>query len=529
MRGLVMEPEFFGGDVQDIELRHYQSESIEVLRANVRNARRENAGHIAQVLSCATGSGKTIMGAYLLRECWQNLKSGIFVVDRTNLLNQTSVVFQKFGIPHGVIGGKHPRYRPSELIQIASVHTIAKRGWPKGELIVVDECHIGSITTRKKLERKDAEVIGLTATPFARGMGKIYSSIVNVTTTNELTKEGFLCPFKVWAAKEPDMKGVPTGNFGEWKDAETSKRAVKIVGDVVREYQDKGDNGKAIAFGVDVAHCEEMARQFLGAGIQARLYTYHTSDEEREYLIGEHGEFRKPDSIVRVLISVAALSRGFDVPDVSVIIMCRPLRTSFMEFLQVIGRGLRAYPGKTHVRILDLAGNFARHYPAMVEFYEEGCHSLDDGKPKPKRPIEIPEAKKPRICPKCKYLPVIGQTCPACGYIYPPNKSVLHEAGKLDQFDGATVLKYDRAAKTQLYAELSWIQIDRRYKKGWTGHKYRGITGVWPTGMMGVIPTRPTAATIAAVDRISPKRPSKPTGAILDASRAIPEELNLFI
>lgn len=502
---------------EEICLREYQHQSIAALRANIK------AGIDSQILASMAGSGKTVMAAYLLHECWQKGKRGMFIVDRLNLLDQTSAVFDRYGIPHGIVQASHPRYRPGELIQVASIQTLAKRGWPEAQLIICDEAHILYLTMAKRIAKGGAKIIGLTATPFTRGLGKHYKAIVNVTTGNKLTADGFLVPFKVWAAKEPDMKGVKTTKFGEWEEEETSKRAVKIIGDVVREYQTHGEGRKFIGFGVDVAHCEALHRQFLGAGINVSLYTYLTDDYERSLMLHE---FRKPDSAIRGLISVSALSRGFDVPDVACIIMCRPLKASFAEFIQIIGRGSRSHPLKKDCYILDLAGNFERHYPAMVEFFEEGAQSLDDGKPKPKRIAMTPEAKKPRKCPRCKYLPVVGMYCPSCGFIYPPKKSIEHESGALGEFDGSRAIKMDRAAKMTLHAELSYYCQMKKWKPGWIAHTYRRITGVWPCRVdNGTLP--PSGATLAVLAKMYPHHIQKPaTGHVAPANGIL--ELDIF-
>lgn len=495
----ISEPEFFGGDIEEIILRAYQEESIDQLRANI------SKGIQSQILASMVGSGKTVIAAFLLHECWKKGKRGVFVVDRLSLLGQTSMVLDRYGIPHGVIQSQHPRHKPGEQIQVASIQTVKHRGWPKADLIIYDECHIVHKTILNKISRKDAITIGLTATPFTRGLGKHYHAIVNVTTGNKLTSEGFLVPFRVWAATEPDMTGAKVV-AGEWTDQDCSDRAMKIIGDVVSEYKKHGEERKAIIFGVDVAHCEEMQRQFIESGINVSLYTYKTPDEEREYMLQE---FRKPDSKIRALISVAALSRGFDVPDVGCIIMCRPLKSSFAEFVQILGRGLRSFLGKKDCIILDLSGNFMRHYPRLHEFMEDGVNELDDGKPKPKAPAIKPE-KKPVKCPKCSHVFAGGDHCPECGYIFPRKSKVKHEQGELGAFDGSKTVALDREAKRRLYAELSWIRLERRYAKGWVAHRYRAVTGVWPTGMEDVIPCHPTRATWQILDGMQSYRPNKP-------------------
>lgn len=513
------EPEFFAmANVEDICLRAYQDLAVSELRANFKEP-----DVLAQILAIMVGAGKTVVGAFLLRECWRKGHRGMFIVDRINLLDQTSAVFDKYGIPHGVIQSGHPRWKPGELIQVASIHTLARRVWPDAKLIISDEQHIFYQAMKRKLERKDAKIIGLTATPFTKGLGKYFQKIVNVTTGNKLTAEGFLVPFKVWAATEPDMTGAKVV-AGEWTDEEASRRSIKIVGDVVAEYQRHGDNQKAIIFGVDVAHCEEIQRQFLMAGIKVALYTYRTDDMERELMLRE---FRKPDSEIRGLISVAALSRGFDVPDVGCIIMCRPLKSSFAEFVQILGRGLRSHPSKTTCIILDLAGNFLRHYPRLVEFMEDGVNELDDGKPKPKAEA-VPKEKKPVKCPRCSYLPC-GPSCPSCGFIFPPKHTHEHEAGELGEFNGQNTLKLDRESKRILFSELDYIRQLKGYKSGWTAHKYRAITGVWPVGVRDALPIAPSPATLRLVDSLAEPYKQRAIRAGYAARNSHPAEPELFV
>src|SRR5690348_6288270 len=99
---------------EEIKLRPYQLDSIEGLRVGMRN------GHRAQVLMAPTGAGKTVIGAHLSDEVNKKGRRAAFVVDRVNLVDQTSAVFDKYGIPHGVIQADHWRKRLYERIQICS-------------------------------------------------------------------------------------------------------------------------------------------------------------------------------------------------------------------------------------------------------------------------------------------------------------------------------------------------------------------------------------------------------------------------
>lgn len=459
---------------EDINLYPFQEASIEALRENIRNKVRN------QILSAPTGSGKTICATYLLRECYAKRKRGIFIADRINLIDQTSAVLDRYGIPHGVIQSQHWRAKPWEYIQVASAATLERRAWPEDlSLIVVDEAHCIRKQVAKRILHRDAITIGLTATPFTRGLGKLYDALVTVTTTNKLIAEGFLAGYRIFAASEPDMTGAKVV-AGEWTEDAAAERAMPIIGDCVAEYLKHGEGKKFIAFGVNVAHCEEMQRQFLAAGVQCALYTYRTSEAERADMVQE---FRKPDSTIRGLVSVAALSKGFDVSDVEVIIMARPLRSSFAEHIQILGRGLRSHEGKKVCTVLDHAGNCVRFWDAMQDFFENGASELDDGKHREKKKAEKRESK-PVKCRQCFAIHAPAPSCPHCGFVHPKQSNVVHEAGELLAL--AREVRASSEDKQDVYAQLRHIAVARGYKEGWAAHKFRERFGVWPRGLEDV-------------------------------------------
>jgi len=467
--------------MSEIRLRDYQAEAIETLRNNIR------AGVKNQILSASTGSGKTVCAAYLLKECHEKHKRAVFVADRIALIDQTSATLDEYGIPHGVIQGDHWRFRPYESIQIASAQTLARREWPDADLLIVDECHGLSQTVTDRIKARDTLVIGLTATPFTKGLGKYYDGVASVTTTNKLTLDGFLVPFRVFAASAPNMEGAKVV-AGEWTDNEAAERSMPIVGDCVAEYLRHGDGGKFIAFGCNVAHCEELQRQFMASGVICELYVYTTPDSARAEMVRE---FRKPDSYIRGLISVSALAKGFDVSDVEVIIMARPLKKSLAEHIQILGRGLRIHPGKTKCTVLDHSGNCERFWPEMTDFFEHGAPPLDDGKPKPKKKAKPkPEAEAIK-CPKCFSVHSRAPACPQCGHIYPRASKIQHVDGELLEFHGKK--SQSKESKQQVYSELLGIAKIRGYADGWVAHKYRDKFGVWPRGLKEY-PVEPSAA-----------------------------------
>lgn len=456
---------------QQIELRKYQVDSVEGLRALIRQGVR------SMILSVPTGGGKTVIASYLMAECHGKPgKRAVFVADRIALIDQTSATFDRYGIPHGVIQGDNPRRAKWERIQVASAQTLAKRGWPDADLIIVDECHAIQTTVAERLAGRDTIVIGLTATPMTRGLGKLYDGIVTVITTNQLIANGFLVPFRVYAASAPDMTGAKAV-AGEWTDKDAAERSMPIIGDCVEEYLRYGAGKKFIAFGCNVEHCEEMQRQFAAAGVVSELYTYRTDDGARSELVEE---FRKPDSRVRGLISVSALSKGFDVSDVEVIIMARPLKSSLAEHIQILGRGLRIHPGKTECIVLDHSGNCVRFWGAMHHFLANGVTELDDGA-KAERKKAVESEKKPMTCSNCAHVHDPLPACPSCGHVYKRKQSIEHAPGALSEVAGAgKPAGPTRQDMREFYAQLNQIALDKGRKPGWVSHKYKEKFGHWP-------------------------------------------------
>lgn len=413
----------FRDDAKALDLRPYQLDAIEQVREHIRNGKKN-------IILCApTGSGKTVIGSHLINEADRKLKRSAFVVDRTTLINQTSETFDTYGIDHGVVQADHPRARPWQRVQLCSAQTVARRKWPEADLLVIDEAHTVMKVVTDRITPRNTITIGLTATPFTKGLGKLYDALVNVTTTAKLIEDGFLSPYRIFAAVEPNMDGVKVV-AGEWVDTEASKRALEVVGDVVAEYVKHGEERKFICSACDVAHAEEMARQFNAAGIRAEAYSYRTPDDLRAEMVTE---FRKANSTIRGLISPVALTKGFDVPDVSCIIMARPLRKSLAEHIQFFGRGLRVHHSKENCIVLDHSGNSARFWHEWNDFFETGCLELDDGKPKPKPKKKDGEEVEFIKCGNCKHLYKPMPRCPACGHERPRQQTVQHVAGTLKE------------------------------------------------------------------------------------------------
>jgi DNA repair protein RadD len=441
----------------------------------VREAWRGGARNVLVQAPC--GFGKTEIATAFLQATFDKGNRAAFVCDRLSLVQQTGDRFDKYGLKHGVIQGDHWRRREWERIQLCSIQTVGRRRWPKMDLLVADEAHVLSRTLKTKLTARDCRAIGLTATPFTRGLGKYFDALVNAATTYGLIEAGWLVPFRIFAASEPDMSGVRANQRGEFEEKETERRVLPIVGDCVAEYLRVGEGRKFIAFAVSVAHAEELQRQFMAAGVNVSLYTYQEPEQARKDAVEE---FRKPDSFIRGLISIEALTRGFDVADVGVLILARPLRKSLAVHMQMIGRVLRTAEGKKDAIILDHASNCVRFWEDMQDYLQNGAAELDDGKPKERKAKSASEAK-PQKCPKCHHVHRAQPFCPACGYTYSRRSNVEHVEGTLRELTGLPA-GTGADARQELWSQLLWIARLKDRKRGWAEYRFKDRTGVFPSG-----------------------------------------------
>lgn len=446
----------------------------EMLRQGIKD------GHKNQVLMAPTGSGKTYSGLRLIHEALKKGKRAIFVCDRTTLINQTSDTADRYGLgAHGIIQANHWRFSPELPFQIASAQTLARRSWPDADLIVIDECHTQLRTWTEHIPSCRAKVVGLSATPFSAGLGKLFSNLINATTMHELTEAGVLVPMRVLSCTPIDMRGAPTQG-GEWTDASVEERGRGIVGDVVTEWIKHASPRKSIYFCATIVACEELCAQFAQSGVMAAVFTSRTTDAERALLLKE---FRKPDSMIRVLISVEALAKGFDVPDVSCVGDVRPLRKSLSCAIQMWGRGLRSSPetGKTDCLLLDHSGNIIRFANDYTSIFFNGLDALDSGEKLDATIRREEEEKEKKNCPACGYSPFAGR-CMSCGHEI--RAAALTEAlpGEMREVVlGNKKLADDHRHLWEQLCSYARAHSLPEKQQGRAEFLFRDITGNWPS------------------------------------------------
>lgn len=477
--------------MRELHLRDYQEAILHKLRQAFMD------GHQAVVLVAPTGAGKTEMAIELLGATADKGNRAGMVLDRIVLCNQTSARLDSYGIDHGVLQAGHWRFRPDRSIQVCSAQTVEKRGSvPDISLLIVDECH----TTRRQIvefirRHPRVKVVGLSATPFTKGLGKIYSAVVSAVTTRELVERDLLAPLQVYIAKEIDMTGAKKV-AGEWSAAEAEERGIAITGDVVCEWVKKthevfGGPRKTVVFAAGVMHAADLAKKFNAAGYNFVSLSYKDDEEFKAEAIKE---FSKPDSTIVGLIATDILTKGFDLPDVMIGVSARPFVKSLTSHVQQLGRVMRKHSGKDFALWLDHSGNYLRFYQEWEQIYANGVTELDDRTEKPKREPSLKE-KTDAKCPVCaRFIPPQTDVCPSCGHVRPPRGTVIEKPGELVELQGSPK-ESSPEERQEFYGQLLHIQQERGYSPGWVWHKFIEKFGTKPTGLSRT-PMQPTDATV---------------------------------
>jgi len=281
-------------------------------------------------------------------------------------------------------------------------------------------------------------VIGPTATAYRLGIGCLTNMdmwdkiIIDYTKTERFAmfiEEGHLCRLvNKKAAVEIDVTnvGMKCGEFNE-KELQEASDTDTLNKAVVEECIRFGSDRKHwLVFASGVKHGHNLEKMFRSRGIPAAMVSSEpemkkvvTKDEDGKpitYAQDCENKFRSGE--IRALINVGIFGRGWNFRELDMIVWARATQ-SVALWVQGCVRGTRTAPGKTNALILDMAGNTRRIGP------------IDDPiVPQPRRKGQDVKGEAPvRECPKCfSYVHTRVTTCPDCGYIFPPPKTIEKKA-----------------------------------------------------------------------------------------------------
>ena len=406
-----------------MELRSYQQDIVDKCLANT-------AKNISSLIQLDTGAGKT---AALASICKQ-VKMPIFVIAHRNfLVEQMSKTLTNFGVAHDVIGNSATRNRCMSYqrdngilaqtnIVLTTIQTLSRRvttndvDFDAKTLLIIDEAHHAANNNwyiKLKTLFKDPIFIGATATPYRLdeyGLGikegGLFNELVQADELKEhsvlkLIAKGILSDYEVYSPpSHVNLNLLKRGGAGDftYESMTACIEHQNICGDVLNTYK-KLAKGLTIIYTVTISSADRLTKMFKDKCIVASYIASNLSSHE---VIRRIDAFKRGD--IQVLINVEMITEGFDLPEVTTVIMLRPT-ASFTLYKQMVGRALRYK--KHNAIIIDHVGNVMRHGDPA----ENVIWSLDAA---PKKDTKSKICHLP--CPNCGRLyNIYKKECPNCG------------------------------------------------------------------------------------------------------------------
>jgi superfamily II DNA or RNA helicase len=338
----------------DWKLRDYQ------LRA-INDVRHEFArGKKSTLIVCATGVGKSVILGMIARRVAERGGRTLVIAHRGELIEQLTETLTRLGLSVGIEKGEsyaRSLFEPHAVV--ATVQTMKGerlKSWPRDyfKLVVTDEAHHATATSYQNIYKNfDAIHLGVTATPDRAdgdSLGDVYESVAfeysmwDAMTAPEpgpyLSRLRFVqCDVGV------DLREISTTGKADLNVAELEEAIKPHVETLANAIKQEIGTRRTLIFTPDVGSTMAMASALYSIGVAAKWVAGDSPD--RSEVIGG---FRRGD--FQVLSNCALATEGFDCPEISAVVLCRPTKSRAL-FSQMCGRGTRLSLGKDHCLIVD--------------------------------------------------------------------------------------------------------------------------------------------------------------------------------
>ena len=360
----------------------YQQEILDNLAAE-----REVYGHYRNLVSAATGVGKTIIAAFDYKAFKEKNPRArlLFVAHRKEILEQSIQKFQEvlndFNFGELYVDGYKPTDIEHLFISIQSFNSAKLSQWTSKDyydFIIVDEFHHAAADSYQELLAyyEPKILLGLTATPDrmdGKDILKYFDGrIASKLLLGEAIDRNLLSSFQYFGVTDDTDYRNFKWTRGKYDVSELEKvytadtRRCALILNSVKKYVTDISFVKGLGFCVSVAHANYMAKYFNDKGIPSIALSSKSADDIRndaktDLLSGK----------INFIFVVDLYNEGVDIPAIDTVLFLRPTESATV-FLQQLGRGLRLSPGKDCLTVLDFIGqankkyNFAMKFEAIV-------------------------------------------------------------------------------------------------------------------------------------------------------------------
>lgn len=346
-----------------LALRDYQEAALSAIReAASRGVRR-------QLLTMPTGCGKTVVFSALIRQ--RRPRRSLVIAHRDELIQQAHEKLRMAmpGVPIGVVKAERDEW--SYPVVVASMQTLARPNrlarLSGFDTIVVDEAHHAQARTYvDALEYFGCAtdsgplLLGVTATPDGagkRGLSSVFDEVVYQVNMLDMIAQGYLADLRALRIQiEADIDSVRTKR-GEFDQAQMEQvlTAAKTPYWTAEAVAGHAADRRVLVFAQSVQLAYDTVDELRDRGIAAAGIDGEMPIDERRDVLTRFAEGR-----LQAVCNFGVLTEGFDLPAIDCVAIARPTQSRAL-YVQMVGRGMRTFPGKADCLILDVVGVTERY------------------------------------------------------------------------------------------------------------------------------------------------------------------------
>lgn len=340
--------------------------------------------HKALLIS-ATGTGKTYLSAFAVKKA--NPKRLLFLAHREQILKQACKTFTQIipDIQYGILSANHKDFHKPYLF--ATINMLSKEEnltqfTPTHfDYIIIDETHRAGASSYLKILNyfQPQFLLGMTATPERTDGFDIYQlfdhNIAYEIRLNQAMQENLLCPFHYFGITDITVDNQEINDNSTFNDLTTDARVTHIINQS-QYYGFSGERLRGLIFCSQIEEAQILSQKFNERGFNTIALSGKDSQETRTNAIHKL-EQKERSTGLDYIFTVDIMNEGIDIPAINQIIMLRPTKSAII-FVQQLGRGLRKYPQKDYVVILDFIGNYQNNFMIPIALSGDTSYNKDN-------------------------------------------------------------------------------------------------------------------------------------------------------
>ena len=367
---------------------------------------REKGEHQAIIIS-ATGTGKTFLSAFDVRAVQP--RRMLYIAHQQQILSSAMQSYEtilgcrseELGLFSGTEKHFDRKYVFATVQTMSRPEVLETFASNEFDYILIDEVHHAGAASYQRIINhfRDAEfMLGMTATPERTDGINIFAlfghNIAYEIRLQKALEEDMLCPFHYYGVTEylgsadedgqnirvvnvrQGLSSAETGQLQYEINQLASSERVRYIIDKLQQYSPYHQQVTGLVFCSRIEEARRLSALFNEQVNQrAENRNYRT-----QAVLGQTPLAQRDEAIRRLqldendpesldyIFTVDLFNEGIDIPAINQIVMLRNTQSSIV-FTQQLGRGLRKFPHKESVIVVDFIGNYTNNFLIPIALY----------------------------------------------------------------------------------------------------------------------------------------------------------------